>query len=180
MSERNLTRTDDLLTQLATLDGQDRTWLVSRLSSKQRAALMDLARAEPAAAATSESNAAAHETPAAQADELSDAWYALRHARPEEIVALLADEPAWLVQALVSLDDWRWRSEVEQQLHSVLRPAGLHAVARPLPVRMRDALVRQCAAQLPRFGTVRPRSKRQRLLSRFATFLVERRLSLHA
>ena len=176
MNARTMKNPDEVLTQLSQLQDQDRAWLVGKLSTTQRAALMDLARVEGEASKAQE----VQEKRAASASATEDARVALRYARPEEIAAMLADEPAWLVQTVLSLEEWRWKEEALQQLPQALRAAMSHQPAKPLPAILSNAIVEQCARHLPRYSSARPRTKMQIVLSRFGRFLVDRRLALRS
>jgi len=163
-----------LLARLSKLDANDRAWLMGQLSAQQRAALMDLAQTETQNDRSSASHVATREA----MDELSAALRCIRAARADEVVETLSHEPAWLVQAVLALDEWPWKDEALRSFPSAVRAAVIQGRALAPSQQVRDALIRHVAANLPRADSFSPKpSALRRIVRRLERALNERRLT---
>lgn len=171
---------DQLLARLAKLQPDDRAWIVSRLSARQRGALMDLAQSEasaqPATTAPPVANVVVPREPAA----VFTPEQALRHAQASEMATILAAEPAWLIRGVLELESWAWSEAFLDLLPAATRASVMATTARAPTRAVREALLRHCAERLRSVHLEDRASSKPTLSERFGRMLVARRLALRS
>jgi hypothetical protein len=102
---------DSILQKLGRLGAADRQWIVDRLSPITRAALLGANQIPPAAnRPLGDSSIGA--SSANVGAQTSTQHERLARASARSIVALMANEPAWVLHALLQASNWPWRDQV--------------------------------------------------------------------
>jgi hypothetical protein len=176
-----MTESERVLSTLTNLCAEDRAWIVSKLSIRQRQALMDLANGE-SRAAPERSHVS---PPPVSADKGAsntkhDVHEALRRAKPGEIFALLHGEPAWFVAAVLALEEWPWKQELLEMLPPPTRSSVLQVTLRPVPEMLRKLLVERCVESLSNIDTNTAHETKSAWLERFRALLLDRRLAIRS
>jgi hypothetical protein len=173
---------EHLLARLAKLQPQDRAWVVSQLSARQRGALMDLAQVEPSARVDRPSVARVHEPVVAQraVDDAAAPADVFKSATASEVVAALGSEPVWLIRAVLTLDEWPWAEQFLEQLSPAIRTSVLQVSARTVAPVVRDMLIRQCVQRLRGATPEELAQRKPTLMERVRHMLIARRLALRS
>jgi hypothetical protein len=167
-----------VLARLARLRPEDRAWLVRNLSSQQRQALMELAESEPAAVEREAEDTLRQSEARDAIEPCLSAAIALRAASAMDVGEVLAHEPAWLIRAVMSLEEWPWNEQLLQLLPAKMRVEVLQLPRCSLPIPVRESLILQCAQHLPASRVAAPTPTSQSILGRIGTMFVRRRLAL--
>jgi hypothetical protein len=147
--------------ELQGLNAHDREWVLARLPSAEQARVRPLlaeldqldVRFDIGTVADSlrdgSSNGAAPVAAPAMAAK-GEPRSAIREASSGNIVELLEDEPAWVVDAVLALDDWPWSAEVGTALaqRGIRRSQSPGRDSAPLPPALSSALLALVAERL--------------------------------
>lgn len=145
---------------LHSMSEADRAWALSELSEEERGVLRPLIDELQALGVPADtewvSSALGAPAPLARGREASDPTQRkVARARPEQVVAVLQDEPVELVRRLLGLSSWPWKAEVIAALNS--RRGELFDAAPALalsqsPSALDRAVLTRFAAQLDGSG----------------------------
>jgi len=118
---------EDILQTLGGLSGGDREWILQRLSPQARKSLLDGAIEQ----AVTAPEPIGFDSP--ERDELAT----IRSARPEQLAAILADEPAWVIHCAIFIVDASTASAFKDALLGHLNVAVRARVERLQSSRVR-------------------------------------------
>lgn len=133
---------------------RDRAWILAQLAEDQRmqltAHLEELSQmGMPADHALVESLLSRQsKKPEMPAESIPG--HALRSARPEVVLKLLDQEPAWLIAAVLNIEAWPWREAICAGFDASKRDRVKQALRESLPEKLGQALAAQLEARLPR------------------------------
>ncbi|MBV8659141.1 MAG: hypothetical protein JO142_15075 [Burkholderiales bacterium] len=135
---------------LHALDASDRHWMLAQLNAEDRQQL-DTHLAELAQLGIPQDGALVEQL-LAQLDGASarpgNAASRLRAASVETMNRVFADEPSWLVSAVLRIEHWAWRDAFLERLDTSRRDRIARNLAAPLPANMATALLAQIEPQL--------------------------------
>lgn len=168
-----------VLDRLGQLPPRDRAWILKQLSPHERSALMGMATAYAPQPPTSAVSKPVMET-AVSASAQKEHIATVRVAAPEMVADTLRREPAWLIAAVLSIEEWTWTQDVLHRLPLHLRTEVAHHADKPgvLTPALREALLEKCAQQLRTGRTFVKPSKVRVLLKTIEAMLVSKRLAL--
>ena len=143
------------------LSAEDRQWILAQLAEGQRARLSgylaeleqlgmpadrSLAEALLSGAAGRAENAA-HRT-GAHAAERATFGAALRAAPAEAVLAILAEQPAWLIALVLGIEPWPWREAIHVGVDASKRERIKQYLGSQPPAMLAQSLVAQLEARL--------------------------------
>ena len=172
----------DVVALLGTLCDADRAWIVGKLPSHAKSRLLaagsDLSSATPASTAHASATSASKQPAVPANRELYDV---LVRTDPQSVINVLRNEPAWLIAAVLSAQEWPWHSDLLMALAPSVRSdvTCIQKIGTTFAAPLIDSLVRLVASRASSGVTPQRQSKFETLVSRLAASRSKKRLSLH-